>query len=296
MHASGPTPNLSVVIPTYNEAANIGHVLSGLPEMVDEIIIVDGHSTDGTIEAAAEVRNDIKFVFQTRRGKGNAMVAGFYSASGDRIVAIDADGSMEPREIPRFVDALDGGAHYVRGSRFMREGGSTDITPLRYAGNQVLNGLANVMCGTRFTDLCYGYVALRRSVLDLMRFPDPFDPGLGRVWGDGFEIETLMAIRAAKAGLQISEVPSFEADRLNGESNLNTFKDGARCLRTLITEGVAPQTISRIPETAPVPVLSIPGVHEVHPDLVSVGRRIADSAAGALQRAAESGAAARRAS
>lgn len=294
MQTNGQHQSTTVVVPTFNEAKNVGHVLSSLPDGIDEVILVDGHSSDGTVEAAREARNDIKVIFQTRRGKGNAMVAGFYSASGDRIVAIDADGSMEPAEIPRFLKAMDDGAHYVRGSRFMGDGGSTDITPVRYAGNQALNFLANAICATRFTDLCYGYVAFRRSVLDLMRFPDPFDKHLGNVWGDGFEIETLMAIRAAKAGLRIAEVPSFEANRLNGVSNLHTFRDGARCLKTLVAEGVAPRTMSRIPDTAPIPVVDFSGVHAVHDGALSVGQLIIEGATGVLQHASSNSAAASR--
>lgn len=294
MQTNGQYQSTTVVLPTFNEAKNVGHVLSSLPEGIDEVILVDGRSTDGTVEAAKEARSDIKVVFQTRRGKGNAMVAGFYTASGDRIVAIDADGSMEPAEIPRFLQAMDEGAHYVRGSRFVGDGGSTDITPVRYAGNHALNFLANAICGTRFSDLCYGYVAFRRSVLDLMRFPDPFDEHLGNVWGDGFEIETLMAIRAAKAGLTIAEVPSFEAIRLNGVSNLHTFRDGARCLKTLVAEGVAPRTMSRIPDTAPRPVIDRAEVRAIHDEALAVGQQIVEGAAGVLQRAADSTASAGR--
>ncbi|MEV4900710.1 glycosyltransferase family 2 protein [Citricoccus sp. NPDC055426] len=275
MYTNGQSHSISVVVPTFNEADNVGHVLSSLPDGIDEVILVDGHSQDDTVEVAREARPDIRVVFQARRGKGNAMVAGFYSAVGDRIVAIDADGSMEPAEIPRYLQAMDEGAHYVRGSRFMDDGGSTDITPLRNVGNQALNYLANAMCRTRYTDLCYGFVAFRRSILDLMRFPDPFNKHLGRVWGDGFEIETLMAIRAAKAGLRVAEVPSFEADRMNGVSNLNTFRDGARCLKTLIAEGIAPRTMSRIPDVAPIPSFSTTGTQAIR-DEATAGSHIPD--------------------
>lgn len=231
--------SVSLVVPTLNEERNVGHVLEALPPGIDEIILVDGGSTDGTVGVARDVCPDLTVIQQVRRGKGNALIAGFHSASCERIVAIDADGSMDPSEILRFLSAMDRGAEYVRGSRFLPGGGSTDITRLRTLGNLFLNGVANVFFKTRYTDLCYGFNAMTKSSVRALDFPDPFDSSLGRVWGDGFEIETMMSIRAVKAGLNIVEVPSFEADRISGVSNLNTFRDGSRCLRTLIAERIS---------------------------------------------------------
>lgn len=233
------TATVSLIIPTFNEELNIGHVLEALPSCIDEIILVDGGSTDDTVRVAKEFIPDITVIQQARRGKGNALVAGFHSASCERIVAIDADGSMDPAEILRFLSAMNEGAEYVRGSRFLPGGGSTDITGLRSMGNRFLNGVANAFFRTTFTDLCYGFNAMTRDSLPALHFPDPFNSSLGKVWGDGFEIETMMSIRAVKAGLRITEVPSFETDRLNGESNLNTFRDGSRCLRTLLAEKIS---------------------------------------------------------
>jgi glycosyltransferase involved in cell wall biosynthesis len=253
-----PASNVSVslVVPTLNEESNVGHVLEALPPGINEIILVDGGSTDGTVGVAREVCPDITVIRQARKGKGNALVAGFHSASCERIVAIDADGSMDPSEILRFLAAMDRGAEYVRGSRFLPGGGSTDITPLRTAGNLFLNGVANAFFRTRYTDLCYGFNAMTRSSVRALEFPDPFDARLGRVWGDGFEIETLMSIRAVKAGLNIIEVPSFEADRISGESNLNSFRDGSRCLRTLIAEKISAVPVAKVHD----PRLGVPGL------------------------------------
>ena len=88
-----------------------------------EIILVDGHSTDETVRVAQRLRPDIVVIRQTRVGKGNALACGFAAATGDFIVMIDADGSNDPAEIPRFVAALEGGADFAKGSRFLPGGG-----------------------------------------------------------------------------------------------------------------------------------------------------------------------------
>jgi glycosyltransferase involved in cell wall biosynthesis len=205
-----------------------------MPE-VFEVIVVDGRSTDDTIAVARSLRPDVRIVRQTRRGKGNALAAGFSAARGDIIVMLDADGSADPREIPRFVRALVEGADFAKGTRFASGGGSSDITRLRRLGNKGLNGLVNFVYRTQFSDLCYGYNAFWAYCLPAIDI-EPGEPGDEMLWGDGFEIETLINVRIAKAGLKISEVPSFEADRLHGVSNLNAVSDGLRVLKTIITE------------------------------------------------------------
>lgn len=236
---TGLPPTVSVVIPARNEEQNLPHVFARLPRDVDEVILVDAGSIDRTVDRARELWPSVRIVQQTRTGKGNALVCGFAAATGDIVVMIDADGSTDPAELPSFVDALLAGADFAKGSRFRRGGGSTDITPLRRLGNRLLNGTVNLLFGTRFTDLCYGYNAFWRRVVPDLRLPDPAWPrpaGGGKLWGDGFEIETLMNIRVAAAGFRVDEVPSVEHPRRHGQSNLNTFRDGARVLRTILSE------------------------------------------------------------
>ena len=241
-------PRVSVVIPTRNEARNIPVVLSALPrDLVDEVILVDGNSTDRTVEVALAAYPELVVVRQTRKGKGNALAAEFEAVTDDYIVMIDADGSMDPKEICDFIAALDSGADYAKGSRFMPGGGSADITAIRKLGNLVLNGTTNVLFRTHFTDLCYGYNAFRRECVRTFALPPAHDDSVAAHWGDGFEIETLINVRVAKAGMQISEVASFESERLFGESNLRTFRDGWRVLRTIMRErfGATPETLPR---------------------------------------------------
>src|SRR5262249_35634861 len=145
---------VSVVVPAMNEERNIGQVLRRLPDDLFEVILVDGNSHDRTIEAAQEAYPGIRVLSQTGRGKGDAFRTGFAAVQGNLVVMLDADGSADPAEIPRFVAALEGGADFAKGSRFLPGGGSADITLLRNAGNWFLSGTANLMHGTHFTDLC----------------------------------------------------------------------------------------------------------------------------------------------
>ena len=214
---------MSVIIPTLNEVGSLAWVLEQLPEWVDEVVLVDGLSTDRTEALARRLRPDVVVVHQHQRGKGAALRAGFAAASGDIIVMIDADGSTDPREMGRFVEALKDGADFVKGSRHMKGGGSADFTQLRAAGNKAFVLMANTLYGSQFTDLCYGYCAFWRRDLDKL--------GLT---ADGFEIETQLVLGAVKAGLEIREIPSFELERRAGTSNLNAARDGIRVLRTML--------------------------------------------------------------
>lgn len=224
-----PAPTFNVVIPTLNEAKNLPFVLKCIPDEVAEVIVVDGRSTDDTVAVALACRPDVKIVLQDGRGKGNALACGFRAATGDITVMLDADGSTDPGEIPRFVEALVAGADVAKGSRFMPGGGSDDMTFLRRLGNLVLTAMVNLIWRVHYTDLCYGYMAFwtrhRATVYTEC---------------NGFEVETLMNIRIAVSGLAATEVPSFEADRRFGTSNLHVVSDGTRVLRTIVAELARP--------------------------------------------------------
>ena len=247
---SAPTrtlPTVSIVVPARNEARNLEVILPLLPA-VHEVILVDGNSVDDTIEVATRVMPDIRVVRQTRRGKGNALACGFAAATGDIIVMFDADGSADPLEIPRFVQALIDGADVAKGSRFVAGGGSEDITRFRSLGNYGLNLITNVLLGSRYTDLCYGYNAFWRRLVPGLELGDHTRPmgADGKMeWGDGFEIETVLNCRFFLAGLNITEVPSVERLRIHGVSNLNAVSDGFRVLRTILSERRRPTLLQR---------------------------------------------------
>ena len=214
-------PSVSVVTPAKNEARNLEHVFGTIPAWVDEIVLVDGHSTDDTVAVAQKSCPAVHIVHQRGRGKGDALQAGFAAAKGEIIVMMDADGSTDGGEIPRFVAATTG-ADFAKGSRFASGGGSDDITFSRHLGNKILSSLVNTLFGTRYTDLCYdAFWAKHLPKLDLVDC-------------DGFEIETVMNIRAAKAGLTIQEIPSYEHVRLHGMSNLKVVRDGIRIAKFIL--------------------------------------------------------------
>lgn len=220
--------DVSLVIPTMNEALNIAEVLKVLPP-VAELIIVDSESTDGTVETVLATHPDAVIIRQGKEGKGTAMRAGFAAATRDHILAMDADGSMDPREIPAFMALFELGFDVVKGSRAACGGGSTDLTPLRAFGNWGFVTAYNTLFGANMSDLCYGFIGFRRDKLDALA-----------LYADGFEIEMQILCHAQLAELRIAEVPSMEFERIHGESNLSTWGDGRRVLKSMLRSRFQP--------------------------------------------------------
>lgn len=220
--------NVGIVIPTLNEEKNIQHVLSGLKTLgYDKVLVIDGKSKDGTIKVATE--NGAKVVMQIGRGKGTAVrqVLSNEYLDVDALVLMDADGSMSPEEIPRFVEALNNGADVVKGTRFAMGGFTYDMSIFRRIGNTFFTIMVNLLWSTGYTDLCYGYAIFNRKAIQKM------SPVLKSTH---FEIETEIFIKAKKLGLNVQEVPSVEYERRNGVSNLGAFKDGFKILKTIFSE------------------------------------------------------------
>lgn len=219
------TPIVSLVIPALNEQRNLEELLPQLPAGVDELIVVDGRSTDETVAVAQRMRPDAIVLTQPGVGKGDALATGFAAASGAFVVMMDADGSNDPREIPAFVAALRHGAGFAKGSRFVTDGGSADITAVRKLGNRFLRAAVNLLYRTRYTDLCYGFNAFSAEALQSLD-----------VHCEGFEVEALISCQMARARVVVHEVPSFEHPRVHGASNLRPVRDGLRVLQIIVRE------------------------------------------------------------
>ena len=206
---------ISIIIPTKNEAGGIQEIIGGVKPHVDEVLVVDGHSTDGTADLA--LRAGARVIQQSGRGKGNALRAGIAEAKGDIIVCMDADGSHDPASIPLLVEPIRRHeADLVIASR--HRGGSDEWRGdldnfLRSVGCGVVTVAMNYRWNVRITDVLNGFRAIRRSValtLDLK--------------ATDFDIEQHMVARCLRKGYRVMEVPSHESLRRWGHSKLPTYR------------------------------------------------------------------------
>lgn len=216
-------PKVTVLICTFNEEKNLPYVLPGIPEWVDEILLVDGRSTDRTVEVAKEIRPEIRVLYQSDTGKGDALRYGIQQASGEIIVTVDADGSTNPEEIPKFIEPLLDGYDFTKGSRFLNQ--CPTLSQLRRFGNKLFVSLTNILYGTKYTDLCAGLNAFRAKILQQI---DP--EGKTPLW------EPTINIRLKKRGLKVIEVPQRDSGRIAGRCEANPLRQGLRILKIIIEE------------------------------------------------------------
>jgi len=214
---------ITVLICTLNEEANLPHVLPNLPEWVDEVLLVDGHSTDRTIEVAQKLRPGIHILQQPGKGKDRALKYGFDRAQGDIIITLDADGTTDPEEMQRFIEPLLNGYDFAKGSRFLK------IRPAkmpwyRHLGNWILITEANLLFGTKYTDLCSGYNAFWKKSWERVDFPDKF----------GYE--PLITLRAKRVGLKTIEIPCSDKGRVSGSSKLPNWRQGWGAFKGILKE------------------------------------------------------------
>jgi glycosyltransferase involved in cell wall biosynthesis len=212
---------ISVIIPTLNEAGCLRKVIEDIPEIVTEIIVVDGGSTDGTVELAKSL--GVKVVIQEKKGLGDALMLGIKSSHEDIVVFLDGDGSFNPYDIKVMVKLIQEGNDVVFGTRYHPESGSQDDTPIRYLGNQFFTGLMRLIFKVNLSDSLFMYVAAKRNALEALNLKSP-----------GFEFCIEFAIKVHLSGLSYTEMPSFERKRIAGKSKVNAFIHGLIILWTLI--------------------------------------------------------------
>lgn len=219
--------SVTIIIPTLNEMENLPYVLPVIPDLpeIRELILVDGLSTDNTVKVAQELMPQIKVIFQEGKGKGDALKYAWKHATGDILVTLDADGSINPKEIPKLIEPLLQGYDLTKGSRFLPGGGTIDMPLHRRIGNWVFTVMANILFGTKYTDLVYGFHAFWKEILERVD-----------IKSGSFEIDTELYLKVKKAGLKVAEVPSFEARRIYGSGKLRSLRDGWRILKVIFRE------------------------------------------------------------
>jgi len=216
-------PKVTVIICALNEEKNLPQVLPKIPVWVDEVILMDGHSTDRTVEVAKKLRPDIRVLYQPNNGKGEALKYGVAASKGDIIVTLDADGTYPPEEIPNFVQAILQGHDFAKGTRF-KDTKPACMPPNRQFGNRILALTANLLFHTKYTDICSGYYAFLRA--DFMRM---------NLISQGFEMEQELFVKIAKMKLRVVEIPHSYTRRMYGVSKTHDFRQGITNLLWIIS-------------------------------------------------------------
>ena len=217
---------VTVLICALNEEDNLPYVLPQIPQYIDEILLVDGHSTDGTVGVAKKLCPDIRILYQPGRGKGDALRYGLKHSTGDIIVTLDADGATNPEQIPAFIEPLLSGYDFAKGSRFAL-GLPHNKTWHRILGNWIITITFNILYFRRYTDLCSGYNAFWRSKMLGVMNPWP---------SDGFENEPLINSRVRKKDLKVIEVGYIEQARLSGNIKERSWRQGTKAIKSIIRE------------------------------------------------------------
>ncbi|MCL5112154.1 MAG: glycosyltransferase family 2 protein [Candidatus Marsarchaeota archaeon] len=217
-------PYVSIIIPTWNEKDNIGKVIKGVKQELSgysyEILVVDRYSSDGTIQIAKSLGAKVLY---DSKGKGSALIKGFNAARGKIIISMDADLSNRPAELKLLITGIETGYDVCMGSRYLTGGGSDDMPIYRRLANKGFVTLVNLLYGSRYSDMCYGYRSFSKNSFRKLKLREK-----------GFGIETEINIRARKARLRVLEVPSMEKKRATGSGKLRTWQDGYIILKTIL--------------------------------------------------------------
>ncbi len=213
---------VTVQIPTYNEEGSLAHTIKRIPQgAADEILVIDGHSTDKTVEIAKSL--GCRVIIQPGKGYGDAQLFGFKQAEGDIIISMDADGSPDPADIPKLVAKIEEGYDLALGSRYMSDARSEDDTFIRYAGNKIFTFLTNLIHGMKITDSLYFFAAMKKDMVNKLDLKSK-----------DFALCIEVPVKAHKAGYKIGEVACVEGKRFADESRVNAFNDGLKILWQLI--------------------------------------------------------------
>ncbi len=229
-------PKVSVVIPVYNnESRGLEFVLESIPPTVSEVIlVVGGRLTEDIALAAEQLFPSVRIVKQTGKHKDEALKEGFARCTGDIITLLAADGTTNPNEIPRFIEALQAGCAFAKGSRFIKGGRSNNSTIIGHLGSYGLSRLVRILFRTQISDPCYGYNAFWR------RYLDDVEINRNDLFGDsGGNFKTSLCLRLLDSALKVAEVPSVERPSDDKQGERPSFSEAWQMLKALVRAWVA---------------------------------------------------------
>lgn len=216
--------NATLVILTRNEIEGVRALYDKIPfDSFSEVFAVDPGSTDGTLEFFKE--KGVKVVMQEKKGRGEAFRVAVKEAKNDILVFFSPDGNEDPQDSTKLVECLENGADMAIASRFMKGSRADDADSLiavRGLGNKTFTKIANILFRGKLTDSINGYRAIKKDKF-LQLNPD----------AEGFCIEYQMSIRAMKLGYSIAEIPTFEGDRIGGQSTAGTLPTGWKFIKLI---------------------------------------------------------------
>ena len=235
---------VTLVMPALNEIAGLRWVLPRIPrEGIDQILVIDGGSSDGTVEYALEHGCEVHR--QIQPGLRLAYIEAYEKIKGDVIVTFSPDGNSVPEVLPALIQEMTKGYDMVIVSRYLREATSYDDTALTRLGNHVFTGIVNLLFGTRYTDAMVMYRAYKRSVPNDLGITRVRSPRYERLIGRYISWEPSLSVRCGKRKLKIAEIPGDEPRRIGDEergrvllpsSRIQHFKPGLACLYMFLDE------------------------------------------------------------
>ena len=215
---------VSIIVFEINEIDGMKAMMPEIrPEWYDELIVVDGGSTDGTIEYTREM--GLNLFVQSEKGVGAALNEAVRKVSGDIIIIYAPDGSFEPEQIPRIVKKIEEGYDVVNVSRYMNGNKSFDDNFFTASGNKIFTKLASILFPFRFTDFLYTYLGFRKEVIDTLNIDNK-----ERAWGQ------ILLLRAVKQRLRLIEIPGIEHKRVGGDVKVPKLRAAWSLVETLARE------------------------------------------------------------
>lgn len=207
---------ITLLVPVINELAGVQAIMPKIRrEWVDEILVVDGHSTDGTREYCEQ--HGYRVIVQQRPGSMGAWWEGFQAAKGDVIILFSPDGNSVPEAIPQLVEAMRNGCDMVIASRYKDDAKSDDDDVFSAAGNTFFNKLINLLFTARYTDALVMYRAFKKDLLDRLHFTEATGSQLNRYHVSIFEL--IVSIRCAQRKFKVEEIASDEPDNIGREDS-----------------------------------------------------------------------------